>query len=224
MESKYFPGFYHAEGAFDIIGRMLCFRVKRGENPNSVLIDLLTKEQKDVINSTLMPEPDLGSFNVYYSKFCSFIFYETGIIKEFMNMWFRVVNTDENRERLEYDGQKLIEKWEREKGITLGAFFRDVMMGRYDISEGSGHLLIRDCVPLEETPKDDSQEAIRQEFIDKVALACGVPKSLLDEGFRATDAYERHVAFMIGKEYLEWYEKGRQQGLKEAEENGKSKA
>lgn len=222
MESKYFPGFYHAEETFDIIGRMLCFRVERGDNPNAVLIDLLTKEQKDTIRSVLMPKILEESFSICYDKFCKFIFYETGIIQKFIDRLY-VVNTDEKRERLAYDGQKLIERWEREKGITLGAFFRDVMMGRYDISEGAGHLLIRDIDSSKEVPKDDSAEAIRQEFIDKVSEAIGVPKSFLDDGFRATDAYERHVAYMIGKEYLEWYEKGRQQGLKEAEENGKSK-
>ena len=214
MESKYFPDFYHAEETFDIIGRMLLFRVGRGDNPSSVLMDLLTKEQKDTIRSVLMPKMFQESFSVCYDKFCKFIFHETGIIKEFMASAILYRNTDENRERLEYDGQKLIKKWEREKGITLGAFFRDVMMGRYDISEGAGHLLIRDIPSTKEVPKDDSAEAIRQEFIDNVALVCG---------FRATDAYERHVAFMLSKGYLEWYEKGRQQGLKEAEENGKSK-
>ena len=221
MESKYFPGFYHAEETFDIIGRMFYFHVEQGDNPNTVSIGLLTKNQKNIIRTVLMPKTFQEDFSVCYDKFCKFIFHETGIIKEFIDR-LCAVNTDENRTRLAYDGQNLIEKWEREKGITIGAFFRDVMMGRYDISEGAGHLLIRDIDSSEEIPKDDSAEAIRQEFIDKVSEAVGLPKSFLDEGFRATDAYERHVAFMIGKEYLEWYEKGRQQGLKEAEENART--
>lgn len=222
MESKYFPGFYHAEEAFDIIGRMLCFRVEQGDNPSAVTISLLTEKEAKVIVPELIPKMYFSSFDACYDKFCKFIFYETGIIKEFIDRLY-AVNSDENRERLAYDGQKLIKKWEREKGITLGAFFRDVMMGRYDIAEGAGHLLIRDIDSSKEIPKDDSAEAMRQEFIDKVALVCGVPKSFLDDGFRATDAYERHVAFMIGKEYLEWYEKGRQAGIKEARENAEHK-